>query len=86
MSAPGYCPVGSGPGGRIGVSRVSRPRVRPLGQFLAHLVHRHTRAVGGDADVGNGCEQGVLPKVVSLPPGDLVEQVRLGAPAQRRRC
>jgi hypothetical protein len=78
-------PVGSGPRGQVGVRRVTGPRVRPLGQFLAYLVHRHARAVGGDADLGNNCGQGVLPEVVSLPPGDLVEQVNLGPPAQRPR-
>jgi len=31
---------------------------------------------------GNGCEQGVLPEVVGLPSGDLIEQVRVGPAAQ----
>jgi hypothetical protein len=36
------------------------------------------RPAGGRADVGDRREQGVLPEVVGLPPGDLIKQVRFG--------
>ena len=51
---------------------------RALGQVLACLAHRDARPAGGGADVGDRREQGVLPEVVGLPPGDLIEQVRFG--------
>jgi hypothetical protein len=44
---------------------------------LAYLAHWHTGSIRRGADVGNRCEHGVLPKVVSLPPDNLVEQVSL---------
>jgi hypothetical protein len=56
-----------------------------LGQVLACLAYWGAGPVGGGADVGDGCEQGVLPEVVDLPPGDLFEQVRVGSAAQRCR-
>ena len=59
---------------------------RALGQLLACLAHGRAGPVGGGADMGDRCEQGVLPEVVGLPRGDLVEQVRLGAAAPRGRC
>jgi hypothetical protein len=59
--------------------------VRALGQVLASLPHRGARPAGGDADVGDRCAQGVLPEVVGLPPGDLLEQVRFG-PAVEGCC
>jgi hypothetical protein len=62
------------------------PRGWMLGQLPACLRHWDTGSGGGGADVGDGCEQGVLPEVVGLPPGNLVEQVRLGSAAQRRRA
>ena len=49
-----------------------------VGQVLACLAYRHARPAGGGADVGDGREQGVLPEVVGLPAGDLIEQVRFG--------
>ena len=49
---------------------------RALGQVLACLAHWHARPAGGGADAGDRREQGVLPEVVGLPPGDLIEQVR----------
>src|SRR5215467_11881791 len=58
---------------------------RVLGQVLAHLAYWDADSVGGGADVGDRCEQGVLPEVVRLPPGDLIEQVRVGPAAQRCR-
>jgi len=51
---------------------------------LANLARGRTRLVGGGPDVGNRCEQGVLPAVAGLPPVDLLEQVRLGSSVQRR--
>jgi hypothetical protein len=51
---------------------------RALGQVLACLAHRHARPDGGGADIGDRREQGVLPEVVGLPPGDLIKQVRFG--------
>src|SRR6516164_9445475 len=59
--------------------------VLTLGQVLACLAHWDASPVGGRADIGDCCEQGVLPKVVGLPPGDLIEQVRVGPAAQRCR-
>ena len=49
-----------------------------LSQVLACLAHRHARPAGGGADVGDRREQRVLPEVVSLPPGNLIKQVRFG--------
>src|SRR5437868_11732917 len=49
-----------------------------LGQVLACLAYRHARPAGGGADVGDGREQGVLPEIVALPPGNLIQQVRVG--------
>ena len=40
--------------------------VLALGQVLARVAHQVTCPVGGGADVGDGCEQGVLPEVVVL--------------------
>src|SRR6516162_437563 len=51
---------------------------RALGQVLACLAYRHARPASGGPDVGDGREQGVLPEVVALPPGDLIQQVRVG--------
>ena len=56
-----------------------------LGQVLACLAHRDARPAGGGADVGDRREQGVLPEVVGLPPGDLIKQVRFG-PAMEGCC
>ena len=55
---------------------------RALSQVLARLGHRHARPGGGSSDVGNRCEQGVLPEVVGLPPGALLHQVRFGPAAE----
>jgi len=33
-------------------------------------------SVGGGAEVGDGGEQRVLPEVIGLPPGNLLQQVR----------
>jgi hypothetical protein len=49
------------------------------------LAHWHARPTGGGADVGDRREQGVLPEVIGLPPGDLIQQVRFG-PAVEGRC
>jgi hypothetical protein len=38
--------------------------------------------LAGRTDIGDRCEQGVLPEVVGLPPCDLIEQVRVGPAAQ----
>src|SRR6516162_6157678 len=59
--------------------------VLTLGQVLACLAHWDASPVGGRADIGDCCEQGVLPKVAGLPPGDLIEQVRVGPAWQRCR-
>ena len=40
--------------------------------------HGNTGPVGGGADVGDGCEQRVLPEVAGLPADDLVEQAGFG--------
>ncbi len=56
-----------------------------LGQLLACLADRHAGPAGSGADVGDRRVQGVLPEVVGLPPGDLIEQVRFG-PAVDGRC
>ena len=56
---------------------------RPLGQLLACPAHGRTGPVGGGTDVGDRGVQGVLPEVIGLSPGDLVEQIRLAAPARR---
>ena len=56
-----------------------------LGQFLACQPDRHAGPARGGADIGDRRVQGVLPEVIGLPPGDLVEQVWLSAAAQRRR-
>jgi hypothetical protein len=58
---------------------------RALGQVLACLAHRHACPAGGGADVGYRREQGVLPEVVGLPPGDLIKQIRIG-PAVEGCC
>lgn len=42
----------------------------------------NTRPVGGGTDVGDGCEQRVLPEVVGLSPDNFVEQVGLGPAMQ----
>jgi len=65
--------------------RVWRWVARLPRQVLACLAYRHARPAGGGADAGDRREQGVLPEVVGLPPGDLLEQVRLG-PAMEGRC
>ena len=51
---------------------------RAPGQVLACLAHWDARPAGGGADVGDRREQGVLPEVVGLSPGDLIQQVRFG--------
>jgi hypothetical protein len=43
------------------------------------------RPAGGGADVGDRCVEGVLPEVVGLPPGRLIEQVRHGPATHRCR-
>src|ERR1700722_14311348 len=58
---------------------------RALAQVLACLAHRGARPAGGGADVGDRRVQGVLPEVVGLAPGDLIEQVRFG-PAVEGGC
>src|SRR5712692_594056 len=54
-------------------------------EFMACLADRHAGPVGGGADIGDRCEQGVLPEVVGLPPGDLVQHVGLGPAMGGRR-
>jgi hypothetical protein len=49
------------------------------------LAHCDASPAGGRTDMGGRCEQRVLPEVVALPPGDLIEQVRVGPAAQRCR-
>ena len=44
-----------------------------------------TRSTGGDADVRNRREEGVLPEIVGLPPDDFVEQVGFD-PSMLCRC
>ena len=58
---------------------------RAQGQVLACLAHRDTRPAGGRADVGDRREQGILPQVAGLPPGDLLKQVRF-SPAVKGCC
>jgi hypothetical protein len=53
-------------------------RARALSQVLACLAHRHARPAGRGADVGDRREQRVLPEVIGLPPGNLLQQVRFG--------
>lgn len=55
-----------------------------LAQVLACLPHRDARPAGGGADVGDRREQVVLPEVVGLPPGDLIEQRYCPAGAGRQ--
>src|SRR5690348_16706465 len=62
-----------------------RGAVLALGQVLACLAHGDACPAGGRTQIGGGCEQGVLPEVVGLPPGDLIKQVRVGAAVQRGR-
>ena len=57
-----------------------------LGQYLAYLTHRHARPASGGANIGDRRIQGVLPEVIGLPPGDLIQQVRLYSTPQRRSC
>src|SRR5262249_20643492 len=57
-----------------------------LGQLLACLADGHACLAGGGADVSDRREQGVLPEVIGLPPGDLIQQVRLGSAVERRSC
>ncbi len=40
--------------------------------------HRHIHLGWRRVDLGNRCEQGVLPEVGGLPPGDPIKQVRFG--------
>src|SRR5258705_544013 len=56
------------------------------GQFLTYQPERRAGPASGGADISDRRVQGVLPEVVGLPPGDLVEQVWLGSAVQRRRC
>jgi hypothetical protein len=42
------------------------------------LRHGKPGPAGGGTDAGDRREQGVLPEVVGLPPGDLIEQIRFG--------
>ena len=58
---------------------------RALVQVLACLAHRDARPAGGGTDAGDRRVHGVLPEVVGLPRGDLIEQVRSG-PAVDGRC
>src|SRR5215831_13830954 len=55
------------------------------GQVLACLAYGDACVAGGGADVGGRGVVGVLPEVIGLPPGDLLQQVRLGSPVERRR-
>jgi hypothetical protein len=52
--------------------------VSQLERFYAH-------PAGGGADVGDRRVHGVLPKVVGLPVGDFLEQVRFGPAVDGRR-
>jgi hypothetical protein len=56
-----------------------------LVQVLACLADRDACPAGGGADVGDCRVHGVLPEVVGLPVGDLIEQVRLGPAVDGRR-
>ena len=59
---------------------------RPGTEFPAYLRHRYARPVSGGTDIGDRCEQGVLPEVVGLPPCDLLQQVGLDSAAECRCC
>ena len=56
-----------------------------LGQVLACLAYGDACLAGGGADIGDRGVEGVRPKVIGLPPGNLIQKVRLGSPVQRRR-
>jgi hypothetical protein len=45
---------------------------------MACLTYRDTRPAGGGADAGDRGVRGVLPEVVGLPPGDLIQQTWRG--------
>jgi hypothetical protein len=49
------------------------PAARVLSQVLACVAYRQARPAGGCADVGHRREQGVLPVVVGLPPGNPIK-------------
>src|SRR5262245_51714082 len=55
---------------------------RALGQVLACLAYGQPSPAGGSAGIGDRGVEGVLPKVIGLPPGDLIQQVRLGSAMQ----
>jgi hypothetical protein len=46
---------------------------RVLVEFLASLTYRDALSAGGGADVGDRRVGGVLPEVVGLPRGELVQ-------------
>jgi hypothetical protein len=54
-------------------------------EVLACLADRDARPARGGADAGDRRVHGVLPEVVGLPVGDLLQQVRFGPAADRRR-
>src|SRR5579863_5783332 len=56
--------------------------LRRPGEFLTCLADRHADPAGGGPKIGDGCVEGVFPEVVGLPPGNLIEQVRLGPAVQ----
>ena len=58
---------------------------RALVQIPACLAHWDARPAGSGADVGDRRVHGVLPEVVGLPRGDLIQQVWL-SPAVDGRC
>src|SRR3984893_19272626 len=58
---------------------------RAPGQVLACLTHRHARPARGGADEADRREQAVLPEVIGLPPGDLIQQIRFGPAMEGRR-
>src|SRR3984885_16246121 len=62
-----------------------RRLARVVHQILACLAHRDARPAGGGADVGDRRVYGVLPEVVGLPRGDLIQQVRLSPAMDGRR-
>ena len=81
MNPPEYrpgpsAPIHTNPAGAGGLI------AQVVGEFPACLGHRHTRPAGGGADVGNGCEQRVLPEIVGLPPDNFLKQVGFGPAMQ----
>src|SRR6185437_3490376 len=56
-----------------------------LAEIMACLTDRDARPAGGGADAGDRRVHGVVPEVVGLPVGDLLQQVRLGPAVDGRR-